>query len=351
MDYGPNDLIPRMFVDIVASVKPIEEFIRLCLGKKPEANQKIEIEAKLGYAPRMDKLTAEQQQFLQANYRRDKDYVILDTTEKNLSVAHPNIPVDKSQLREDFFRRALKYMEIENAKDPNKVVRPGTSGDESTLLLLDFSGYKSRITYDCYKNKWTRSTKSERKNLDYSHRGNIIRITGSLEVNENVEEKDIKFDEFNFIRVKLRDVFRFQFMEFSFTEVYELSLDSKNIDVSAFFEKLVNEFPKMLPYTRVLEVMKGVCGLRMTKGPALGKYEIECEIVEPELLMSALAKPDDYSAFVKRFLRCVDSVFQASRFIFTQISKEYLGFERTAEPEISHYLISIYKDHLLEKKK
>ena len=349
MDYGSNDIIPRTFVDILVSVKPIEDFIRACLNKQPASNQKIEIEAKLGYNMRIDKLTPEQQKFCQENNGRD--YVVLETTEKGLSIPNPNIPCEKIQLREDFFRRALKYMEVESIKNPNKISRSGPSTEDGVSLLLDFSNGKSRVTYDCYKNTWTRSTKTERSNLDYWHRRNIIRITGSLEENETLEEKDIKFDEFSFIRVKLRDIFRFQFMEFAFTEVYELSYDSKVVAAVELFEKLVNGFPKILPQNRILEVMKGVCALRISKGPSLAKYEIECEVVEPQLLKSALAKPDDFSGFVKRYLRCIDSLFHAPRFIFTQISKEYLGFERTAEPEISHYLISIYKDYLTEKAK
>jgi len=83
-----------------------------------------------------------------------------------------------------------------------------------------------RFTMDIENGTFSNLIKHNKSNLDIIHQGLDFRISGAWEEKTNLEKKEfvrkLGLCKVTFARVKVRQTFRFQFLEFSFTRVYEL---------------------------------------------------------------------------------------------------------------------------------
>jgi hypothetical protein len=66
----------------------------------------------------------------------------------------------------------------------------------------------------------------DRTNIDILHRGFPIRLSFSFEDEKDFTEDDLDLQNIDQIRIKNRKCYLFQYMEYSFTEVVQLKIDS-----------------------------------------------------------------------------------------------------------------------------
>jgi hypothetical protein len=174
------------------------------------------------------------------------------------------------------------------------------------------NAHLGRFTFDIENGKYLNTIKDGKSNIDIMHQGLDYRISSAF---ENVTE--LKREEFvrklgligvNYARVKIRSTFRFQFLEFSFTRVFEAS-QKANInqlmflvkkDLPADTEELKSQalsFMHTAGFKPTNEIEIEVVDVPFLVGLLKGNYMGLCQIIDrymrnAEILLSF---PDEFS--------------------------------------------------------
>jgi hypothetical protein len=286
----------------------IHEFFAEHLKVAAPEGQKLEIEIRLGrsefikrkkgsnpqvYAKVFRDLSIQTPLIIGSNHPRIQGKLKMISNTSLSEVKH----VFNSRISETLFMSRLEY--IQRSKQ-----HQGCRLDFTIDFIpenKDRSRNLGRYTMDIENGKFKNLIKHNKTNLDMIHQGLDFRVSGAWE-----EEHDLQKSEFtrklgllkvNYARVKVRQTFRFQFLEFSFTRVYELRRDKQ-----ALINQLMLIFKRDTPQTS--EQMKSQALFTMLQGGIEPIHEIEIELIDVPFMKNLMEK--DYFGFtrvVDRYLR------------------------------------------------
>ena len=237
----PNTLIPREYreyLDPRPSSDIIDKFIRENLEKTGtlQKNQKMEIEAKIGYVIKGNNLFLEDSKPLIISLS-DRDHIIIGCSKKEFIneayhcydwISH-NYKLEKSDTMITFkkYYNLLNYFKYHSQlfalKKGILEIIEGKDSLTVDLILQD----KNRLTLDFLEKKWIIINKQKKENLDIFHRNNAFRISCSVE-NELQYDPNQPIAGVKMLRIKNRKSFIYQYMRYDFTEVINLAYDDQD---------------------------------------------------------------------------------------------------------------------------
>lgn len=196
-----------------------------------------------------------------------------------------------------------------------------------------------RFTMDIENGTFQNLVKRDKTNLDLIHQGMDFRISAAMEKSQSLKkeefERKLGLSKVSFARVKIRQTFRFQFLEFSFTRVYELKKDRLPL-----INQLQLIFKRDVPQTK--EQIKAQALYVMMHGEIAPVHEIEIELVDVAYLKTLL--DTNYLHFTK----IVDRIMANAEVLYSWPDQfaytGYKGFfdpQRTEMPVIGCYLDQI----------
>jgi len=351
----PNTVIPRPLVEFKSSSDLIEKFIRDHLEKAKNLgpNKKIEIEARIGYSLKSRDLVWEQSKPIIATLS-NRDPIIIGSNVPGLvqeyfsteNMISQNYKLDKPDINLKMFQNLFNYFELHSSltakKKTNLIIEPALHS-----LSIDFNlADQSRLTLDLFLKTWTLIKKQDRDNLDIMRRGNLYRISCSIEETLPFNENEVDFSTVKCIRIKNRTGFKFQYMEYDFTEVIDLSsFEQSDVQCRKFQDlKLLMNDKDIVLETKIEGILHTMTQIKLE---ALEKYEIEVEIHKPKYLMDHLPKFAEFSSLIKKFIKNVESLFYMEKELYNQISKNLIGVQEGQAPIISQYLTHLYEKKIV----
>jgi hypothetical protein len=206
------------------------------------------------------------------------------------------------RISETLFMSRLEYIQKNKQHTGHRL-------DFSIDFIPDSRGDSNlgRFTMDIENGTFENLVKSNKTNLDFIHQGLDFRISGAFEKPTPLTKveftRKLGLCKVNYARVKVRQTFRFQFLEFSFTRVYELRKDKQPL-----INQLMLIFKKDSPQTK--EEMKSQALFTMIQARIDPIHEIEIELVDVAYLRTLLHK--DFFGFtrvVDRYLRNAEILY------------------------------------------
>jgi len=348
MNPNPNYLVPREAIDFKTSYELIEELCAYYIRELPKQGPKtnLEIEAKMGYVikgahPSFDHFIS------MLCSLSDRDFVIIGLRSPMTNVnqyfggsdlVSGNYKLEKERISKKRYFDVKNYLEKENLDYPEKIKQT------KHVYTVDFQMPDgSRVTYDLNTDKWSKLKKNDKSSIDIVHRSFPYRLSFSFEQNLEFKIEEFDISSVKSIRIKDRRCYEFQYMEYSMTETVDLSLNAETERAIAF-----NQIQKMFmqsknKYELITDLFIGL-KLRMME-----EHEIEVEIIDVKPLIDTLGRPE-FGAYLKRFLRNSEALFQIPRFFYSSLSKDYFHTEKKWIPVIGQYLSEVYMAKIKHEK-
>lgn len=256
------------------------------------------------------------------------------------------------KIHESLFMSRLQLLEKmeQNVKDIEK--KTGKIAENRITSKQDFSidflpGNKNknlgRFTFDIENLEYITTVKEDKTNVDIIHQGIDYRISAAYEKVEKLERTEflrkIGLIGCRFARLKIRKTFIFQFLEFSFTRIYEISDKSQLNHLLFLVKKEVPEEPE--------ELKSAALSFMMRNQVPVG-HEVEIEVIDVGFLLGILK--NDFVGFTRLVDRMLRNVEILSGFPdeFTQSDYRRL-FDKENDmgiqfPVIGEYLNTIVGD-------
>lgn len=279
---------------------------------------------------------------LKRKFRMDSNTFLKEIGHKFNPKINESLFMSRLQLLEKLEMNTAEIEKETGQIPPNRV----TSHQDFSIDFLPNhkNSHLGRFTFDLENMKYLSTVKEDKTNVDIIHQGIDYRISAAYEKEDHLDRgeflRKIGLIGTKFARLKIRKTFRFQFMEFSFTRIFEISEQSQ-LNFLMFLAK------KDVPEN--IEELKSEALAFMIRNRVPTGHEIEVEVVDVDFLRDQLKR--DYFGFtrlVDRMLRNVE-ILSSYPDEFAQVDYKNIFEEEKGEggdieyPVIGEYLNSVGK--------
>ncbi len=263
---------------------------------------------------------------------------------------HPEISEEAFFNRLSFFRSGTSTQFVEE-KD-----------FDLTLDVKDNSDIESRFTFDIKNNKYLKTTKLLKSNLDLIDRGAAFRTSAAIEVNTDSSVAEfmtkVRLDSAN-ARLKVRWHFEFYHRyDISFTQTFEVKFNNhqKNDKDKHLWDCIVSTIKKKqsdpsIPNSQIAQEIIRVFESSKESKPS---YEVECEFKAINQLINSFYEafdetmPEPDRVMRKNyFTKNVSEFFLNSEIIYSLLTKKKRA-QDTDDQDIMHF--TEYKKHFKDRK-
>ena len=350
-----SQLIPKLWRP-KSSKDIIHEFFAEHLKIPLAVNDSLEIELRLGrceltkrkkgsdpnvYAKVLRDLSIQTPLIVGSNHPRIQNKLKMLSSTSLSEVKH----VFNPQISESLFMSRLEYISKNNQHSGRRLDFSIDFIPENRDRNVDIG----RFTMDIENGTFQNLIKKNKMNLDFIHQGLDFRISGSVEETHNLTREEfqrkIGLCKVTYARVKIRQTFRFQFLEFSFTRVYELKVQNQPL-----INQLQLIFKKDTPQTS--EQMKSQALFTMIQAGVEPIHEIEVELVDVAFLKNLM--DSDYFGFtriVDRYLRNAEILYSWPDEFANAGYRQNFDKDKIEFPMLGGYLETISHKRLDLKKK
>lgn len=255
------------------------------------------------------------------------------------------------KIPESFFFDRLMLMRNKRFIDGNDVI-------ESSCFSIDLRGNScgpgARLTYDVDSDRYSFLRKDYKTNLDLCHSLAMApiqyRLSACLEFTEELTReafvKKLIEHKINFCRVKLRKNFRYQFMEYSFTKIYELDEKNSLSGGKEMIQMIVTLLQTLKEETKGDDFKSHI--LSKLEEKTAPQHELEVEIVDSNFLEQYYRSGDmlAFSNLVDRYIRNCETFYHYPDEFGQPDYREYFkskGIGQIQYPVAGRYLDSIFR--------